>query len=83
MFRREIFASRLRGLRQERKEAQPVVADLLGVSVNQISEMERGRKTTSFERLVLLCQHYNVSSDYLLGLSDKRQPLDEKEEPEA
>ena len=83
MFRREIFASRLRGLRQERKEAQPVQADLLGVSVNQISEMERGRKTTSFERLVLLCQHYNVSSDYLLGLSDKRQPLDEKEEPEA
>ncbi|WP_294521128.1 helix-turn-helix domain-containing protein [uncultured Pseudoflavonifractor sp.] len=83
MFRREIFASRLRGLRQERKEAQPVLADLLGVSVNQISEMERGRKTTSFERLVLLCQHYNVSSDYLLGLSDKRQPLDEKEEPEA
>ena len=83
MFRREIFASRLRGLRQERKEAQPVLADLLGVSVNQIREMERGRKTTSFERLVLLCQHYNVSSDYLLGLSDKRQPLDEKEEPEA
>ncbi|MEQ2444500.1 helix-turn-helix transcriptional regulator [Pseudoflavonifractor sp. CLA-AP-H29] len=83
MFRREIFASRLRGLRQERKEAQPVLADLLGVSVNQISEMERGRKTTSFERLVLLCQHYNVSSDYLLGLSDKRQPLDEKEKPEA
>ena len=80
MFRREIFASRLRGLRQERKEAQPVLADLLGVSVNQISEMERGRKTTSFERLVLLCQHYNVSSDYLLGLTDKRQPLDTGED---
>ena len=80
MFRREIFASRLRGLRQERKEAQPVLADLLGVSVNQISEMERGRKTTSFERLVLLCQHYNVSSDYLLGLTDKRQPLDAGED---
>ena len=75
MFSREVYASRLRQLRLEKNEAQSVLADLLQVSVNQISEMERGRKTTTFDRLVLLCEHYNVSADYLLGLIDERRDL--------
>ena len=75
MFHKERFASRLRQLREEAGERQQALAELLQVSVNQISEMERGRKTTSFERLVLLCEHYQVSADYLLGLSDDPRPL--------
>ena len=75
MFHKERFASRLRQLREVAGERQQTLAELLQVSVNQISEMERGRKTTSFERLVLLCEHYHVSADYLLGLSDDPRPL--------
>ena len=75
MFQKEKFAFRLRKLRQDRGEAQSVLADLLGVSGNQISEMELGKKTTSFERLTLLCEHYNISADYLLGLTDTPRKL--------
>ena len=75
MFEEKVFAARLRKLRKDAGDHQTDLAELLGVSGNQISEMENSRKTTSFERLVLLCQHYNVSADYLLGLTDEPRPL--------
>ena len=72
MFQKEIFAQRLRDLRIEAKEERKNLADVLGISVSQVSEMENGRKATSMERLVLLCEHYKVSADYLLGLKNER-----------
>lgn len=61
-------------LRKERHETQEDVANAIGVSVTQVSDMEKGRRTTTFEKLVLLCRHFEVSSDYLLGLSDELFP---------
>lgn len=72
MFQKEIFAHRLRELRNEAKEERKDLADVLGISVSQVSEMENGRKATTMDRLVLLCEHYKVSADYLLGLKDER-----------
>ena len=72
MFQIEKFGARLKKLRRETGESQQNIADLLGVTNTQISDMENGKTTTSFERLVLLCEHYKVSSDYLLGLKDER-----------
>ena len=41
--------------------------------------MENGRKGTTMEKLAVLCRHYNISADYLLGLTDEPRPLrDEK-----
>ena len=68
----QIFAERLRKVRTESGESRETLSKLLGVGVSQISEMENGRKGTTLERLVVLCRHYRVSADYLLGLSDKR-----------
>ncbi len=72
MTTKEIFAQRMRQLRKETKEPQRVLADLLDVSINQISEMEKGTRMTTLEKLPTICRHYKVSADYLLGLSDKR-----------
>lgn len=71
MFDKKIFASRLRELRKRHQETQADLAELLGVKSNQISEMEKASKTTSFDRLCLICEHYQVSADYLLGLRDE------------
>ena len=71
MFQKEKFGMRLRALRKAKGESQTVLADLLDVSVAHISEMESGKKTTSLERLYLLCDHFQVSADYLLGLKDE------------
>ena len=39
-----------------------------------VSEIERGNRTTSAERIALICEHYGVSADYLLGLTDDPKP---------
>lgn len=83
MFSRKIFSERLRLLRKEHNELQKDLADLLEVSQSQITEMERGHKGTSLERLVILCEHYNVSADYLLGLTEERRALTMEEETEV
>lgn len=77
MFHKDLFGIRLKRLREQKGEQQKSLAELLGVKPNQISEMENGRATTTFERLYILCQHYGVSADYLLGLTDEARPLGE------
>lgn len=72
MFTKKTFGQRLRQLRKDHNEYQDTLAVLLDVSTAQISEMENGKKTTTLEKLVLICEHYHVSSDYLLGLSDEK-----------
>lgn len=79
MFSKELFGERLLALRKERGEKQEELAQLLGVSRPQVSEMEQGNKGTSLERFALLCEHYNVTADYLLGLTDERRPLREQD----
>ncbi|SCJ72191.1 transcriptional repressor DicA [uncultured Flavonifractor sp.] len=79
MYKNEVFGARLRELRNEKKETQRDLADFLGVKQNQIGEMENGRKASTFAKLAMLCEHYNVSADYLLGLTDERRPLREGE----
>ena len=74
MFSKELFGERIRELRQKKNEVQSDLAQLLDVRVSHISEIERGHRTTSPERIVLLCQHFKVSSDYLLGLTDNPKP---------
>ena len=71
MFSREKFSSRLFALRKGNGQTQQNLADLLGVTPNHVSEMEKGRKGISVERLCLLCDHFKVSADYLLGQSDQ------------
>lgn len=73
MTTKEIFSQRMRQLRKESGQPQKVLAELLGVSINQISEMEKGTRMTTLEKLPLICRHYNVSADYLLGLSDSKR----------
>ena len=72
MFRKEIFSQRLFQVRKENGETQEQLAKFLGVGKSQISEMENGNTYTTLEKLVLICEHYHVSSDYLLGLSDMK-----------
>ncbi|ANU41885.1 transcriptional regulator [Flavonifractor plautii] len=75
MYHNELFGLRLRKIRNHHKETQKSLADFLGVKPNQIGEMENGRGATTLAKLALLCEHYNISADYLLGLTDEPRPL--------
>lgn len=70
MFSKELFGQRILQLRKQHNETQKDLAELLNVGKAHISEIERGNRTTSAERIALICEHYQVSSDYLLGLVD-------------
>ena len=75
MYSNQLFGERLRTLRKQRGEKQQELAEFLGVKPNQIGEMENGRKASTFSKLAQLCEHYNVSADYLLGLTDEARSL--------
>ena len=51
------------------------MAAAIGIAQTQISAIENGKQGTSFDKLAAICQHYNVSADYLLGLIDEPRPL--------
>ena len=46
------------------------MAKVLGVGVPHISEMESGHRTTTAEKIAMICEHYKISANYLLGLTD-------------
>lgn len=74
MFSKELFGQRISKLRKDYGETQLALAEQLGIKKNQVSEIERGNRTTSAERIALICRHYKVSADYLLGLTDDPEP---------
>lgn len=70
MFSKNIFAQRLKMLRKSRKCTQLTLAELLGITRTQISDLENGKTSTSIERLCMLADYFNVSIDYLVGRTD-------------
>lgn len=66
---------RLKQLRAQHEMTQADVAAILGVSASQYGKIERGASQTDQGNLIKLAQRYDVSLDYLLGLSDERTPL--------
>ena len=66
---REISA-RIKYIRKQRGEIQADLAKAIGTVPNRISQWETGSKKPSAGNIIKLCQHYNVSADWLLGLSD-------------
>ncbi len=69
----QVFGERLQEIRTANGESRKDLGKAIGVKLSQITEMENGKKGTTLERLVLLCRHYHVSADYLLGLTDRRE----------
>ena len=78
MFSTELFRHRPRAARKAHNEKQEDLGRLLGVGKSQVSELERGTASTTLEKLSIICEHYNVSADYLLGLTDEPRPYKRK-----
>lgn len=63
---------RIRLLRMEKGISQIQLADALGVTKQSISNWENDNIQPSIEMLVKLSKFFDVSTDYLLGLEEKR-----------
>jgi transcriptional regulator with XRE-family HTH domain len=74
------FGSRLRELRIVKQISQKKLADEINISGNTISQYETDKRFPDESTLIRLCKYYEISSDYLLGLTDvKHSPLTEEE----
>lgn len=67
-----MYFRRLRDIREDHDLKQVDIAELLGIAQTVYSRYERGLQTIPLEHLIKLAQYYNVSTDYLLGLKDKK-----------
>ena len=61
---------RIRDLREDHDFTQKFVANLLSFSHTNYARVERGEVALTADVLVQLSKLYNVSTDYLLGLTD-------------
>lgn len=72
----ETFAKRFQQLLKERKGASGLtlreLAKDLDVSLGILSDWQNGKKIPRMDSVIHLAQYFNVTTDYLLGLTDVR-----------
>lgn len=65
------YVRRIRDVREDNDLSQQDVADILGTSQTMYSRYERGASELPIRHLIRLALYYKLTTDYLLGLSDK------------
>jgi len=71
-----MYTEKLKNLREDKDEKQEAIAMLLKITRQQYQLYESGKRKLPIDFLPVLCKHFNVSADYLLGLVD--EPLSYK-----
>lgn len=65
------FQNRLKELRLKNNLTQQDVSNIIGVSKSTYIKYERGEREPKYIMLINIAKEYDVSTDYLLGKSDK------------
>ena len=63
---------RIRDLRKDHDLTQQQIADILNTLQVMYARYERGANEMPIHHLLTLCRFYNVSADYILGLTDDK-----------
>ena len=66
------YTKRLYDLRIDNDLKQEDVARVLKITTQAYGMYENKKRSLPIESLVTLCKFYNVTSDYILGLSDSK-----------
>ncbi len=61
---------RIKGLREDHDLKQETLAMHLGISRQQYSLYETGKRAFPVEHIIALCKYFRVSADYILGLPE-------------
>ena len=70
-----LHKNRLRDIREDRDYTQADIAKLLETTQEQISKYETGKQLMGIDKYIKLALFYNVSIDYLCGVSETPKPL--------
>lgn len=68
------ISEKLRELRTERGLTQQSLAEILNVKQNTYSQYETGQRQIPIGLLIVLANFYDVSTDYILGLTEIEYP---------
>ncbi len=69
------FKDILKELRANRKLSQIQLSRALNLSAGNISDWECGRTKPGYDALIKLCSFFDVSADFLLGLSENKPTI--------
>lgn len=69
------FYQRIRDLREDSDKTQSDIAAYLQTSTQHYGKYENGNAEIPFERAILLAKYYNVSLDYIAGLTNNKRGL--------
>lgn len=69
------FGERLKKLRKDKKVTQKELANFLKIAESSVSMYERNEREPSFDLVKRLSNFFDVTSDYLLGISEDEDPI--------
>ncbi len=70
------YRTRIRAVREDRDLTQKQIGEVLQKSQQGYNHIEDGRAELKIDDLKRLCLFYNMSADYLIGLTDIEKPLE-------
>ena len=72
------YTQRLKDLREDKDLKQEAIAITLNITRQQYQLYESGKRKLPIDYLIKLCNFYNVSADYILGITDTYKPKPKK-----
>lgn len=73
-----MYLKRVYDLREDSDLTQKKIAEYLGIHPNVYRRYEKGVREFPMELIVKLADYYHVSTDYLLGRTDRPEPYPAK-----
>ena len=68
------IGERVRNLREDADLTQSQLGNAVQMTQRKISYIECGKYEPNIDDIILLCRFFNVTSDYLIGLSSRKNP---------
>ncbi len=72
------YYEKIRELREDNRYTQKTIAGILNIGQRTYSDYESGRTRIPVESLIILAKFYNVSMDYICGVSTVRSDFPKK-----
>ena len=64
------YRERIKSIREDRDMTQKEIGIYLNKSQQGYNHIETGRAELKIDDLIMLCKLYNLSADYIIGLTD-------------
>lgn len=75
-----MYIKKLKDLREDNDFSQNDISKILNIKQQTYSYYENGKRTIPYELLIKLTTIYKTSTDYILGLTNIKQPYPRKKE---